>query len=138
MNEFVQTFGDYTDATDGSGLYGTVWIDVEHNASSGCGWSTSNHTSNCNFLSSLISALKAKGKLVGIYASKYQWETIFGSASACAKFTNLPLWYAHYDNSASFADYSKYSFGGWTKPAMKQYVGDTTLCGVGVDLSYYP
>lgn len=124
------------DGTDGA-VYGTVWLDVEHNPSTGCGWSTSDYTGNCNFLSDLVNALKAKGKLVGIYGSKYQWQTIFGSASNCAKFTSLPLWYAHYDNSASFSDYPNYSFGGWSKPSIKQYAGDTTLCGVGVDLNFY-
>lgn len=60
-----------------------------------------------------------------------------GSRSACAKFTDVPLWYAHYDNVASFSDWSSVSFGGWSKPAIKQYKGDTTLCGAGVDLNFY-
>ena len=30
--------------------------------------------------------------------------------------------YAHYDASPSFSDFV--SFGGWTKPAIKQYAGD--------------
>lgn len=30
----------------------------------------------------------------------------------------MPLWYAHYDNSPSFSDYS--SFGGWSEPYAKQ------------------
>lgn len=51
-----------------SSLYGTVWIDVESNPSSGCGWS-SNVTTNCNFLSELVTAYKNAGRLVGIYAS---------------------------------------------------------------------
>lgn len=47
------------------------------------------------------------------------WQTIFGSTTACSKFTSLPLWYAHYDNNPSFSDYSKYSFGGWSTPNIK-------------------
>ena len=35
----------------------------------------------------------------------------------------------------SFGDFR--SFGGWNKPAIKQYVGDRTECGVGVDFNYY-
>lgn len=58
-----------------------------------------------------------------------------GSTSACAKFTSHPLWYAHYDGVQSFSDFT--SFGGWTKPAMKQYLGDKTLCSVGVDYDWY-
>ena len=53
-------------------LYGTVWIDVESNPSSGCGWS-SNINNNCSFLGSLVDYYKGKGILVGIYGSKYQW-----------------------------------------------------------------
>lgn len=60
-----------------------------------------------------------------------------GSTSGCAYFTSKPLWYAHYDNNPSFSDYSKYAFGGWSTPSIKQYLGDTTLCSVGVDLNFY-
>lgn len=66
-----------------------------------------------------MNALKNKGKIVGIYGSKSQWQTIMGSATACSNFKTLPLWYAHYDGSASFSDYSSYAFGGWTKPSIK-------------------
>jgi len=38
-----------------------------------------------------------------------------------------------YDGSASFGDYSP--FGGWSRPAMKQFAGDATVCGFGVDLN---
>lgn len=58
-----------------------------------------------------------------------------GNRNACPSAASQQLWYAHYDNSASFSDFSP--FGGWTKPAIKQYVGDTTLCGAGVDKNYY-
>lgn len=92
---------------------------------------------NCAFLDALVNAFKNSGKLVGIYSSLYQWESIFGNRANCPFFTGLPLWYAHYDNDPSFNDYAKYSFGGWSKPSIKQYVGDTSACGVGIDLNYY-
>ena len=63
------------------------------------------------------------------------WSQIMGSAGACNGFGSIPLWYAHYDNNPSFSDFQK--FGGWTKPNMKQYEGDVTLCGAGVDYSWY-
>ena len=44
--------------------------------------------------------------------------------------------YAHYDNSPSFSDFT--AFGGWSTPAIKQYMGDKTSCGVGVDYNWYP
>jgi hypothetical protein len=43
---------------------------------------------------------------------------------------------AHYDGSASFGDFG--SFGGWSRPAIKQYVGDASECGVGIDKNWYP
>lgn len=46
----------------------------------------------------------------------------------------LPLWYAHYDNSQTFSDYDV--FGGWSKPAVKQYEGDKTSCGAGIDYDW--
>ena len=65
------------------------------------------------------------------------WEKIMGSRSNCKKYTDIPLWYAHYDNNATFDDWSKVSFGGWNKPSMKQYSGTKVLCNSGVDLNYY-
>ena len=117
-------------------LFGMVWIDVETNPSSGCSWSGHDAASNCAFLQETINAIKAKGKNPGIYSSVYMWETIFGSRAACPGAASQQLWYAHYDNNPSFSDFS--SFGGWTKPNIKQYQGDTTLCGAGVDLNFYP
>ena len=119
----------------GSSSYGTIWIDVETNPSSGCSWASYTGASNCKFLGDIVNAIKSHGKTPGIYSSYYQWEGIMGSAGACTNYASLPLWYAHYDNSPSFSDFR--SFGGWTKPNIKQYMGDTTLCGAGVDISFY-
>lgn len=62
------------------------------------------------------------------------WQSIFGSFTACHTVASHPLWYAHYDDKQTFSDFA--AFGGWTKPHMKQYKGDTTLCGAGVDKNY--
>ena len=59
-----------------------------------------------------------------------------GSTTACKDVAGDPLWYAHYDKKESYGDFV--AFGGWTKPGMKQYVGDTTVCGADVDYNYYP
>jgi hypothetical protein len=119
---------------DGS-LYGMVWIDVETNPSSGCSWSGHDSASNCQFLTDIINRIKSHGKVPAIYATRYMWQSIFGSFTACPSVASQQLWYAHYDNSASFSDFQ--AFGGWTKPAIKQFQGDTTLCGAGVDKNYY-
>jgi len=86
-------------------------------------------------LTEIINRIKSKGKVPAIYASKYMWQTIFGSFGACPSVASQQLWYAHYDGVPSFSDFAP--FGGWTKPAIKQYQGDTTLCGAGVDKNFY-
>jgi hypothetical protein len=101
-----------------SNTYGMVWIDVETNPSSGCGWG-SDHAGNCAFLTETINRIKSHGKTAGIYASRYMWQTIMGSFTACASAASQQLWYAHYDNSPSFSDFQ--AFGGWTKPHIKQF-----------------
>lgn len=115
-------------------LYNEVWIDVETNPSPGCSWSGHDAASNCAFLTDLVNHLTSKGKRVGIYSSKVMWTSIFGSATACTAMGSHSLWYAHYDNVPGFSDFS--SFGGWTKPAAKQFAGDVTLCSAGVDKNY--
>ena len=117
-------------------LYGMVWVDVETNPSSGCSWNSYSGDSNCQYLMDIMSRIKAKGKNAGIYASSYMWQTIFKSRTACAEAAKYQLWYAHYDGQTTFSDFS--SFGGWSKPNIKQYQGDVTLCGAGVDKNYYP
>lgn len=116
-------------------LYGMIWIDVETNPSPGCSWSGHDAASNCNFVMEIVGRIKSHGKVPAIYGSAYMWQTIFGSRGGCTQAASQQLWYAHYDGSPSFSDFS--SFGGWSKPAIKQYVGDTTLCGAGVDKNYY-
>jgi len=56
---------------------------------------------------------------VGVYSSEDSWSGVCGSETS-ESLSKLPLWYAHYDNDASYDDGSQYyGFGGWTKPAMK-------------------
>jgi GH25 family lysozyme M1 (1,4-beta-N-acetylmuramidase) len=107
--------------------YGQIWIDVETYA-----WSSS-LSANQNFITAMVNQLKSLGQHVGIYTNYYNWQSIVGLGwTGCA---SLPLWYAHYDNNPSFSDFQ--SFGGWNTPNMKQYAGDVTKCGVGVDLNFY-
>lgn len=67
----------------------------------------------------------------GVYISTYMHESILGDS--CTAGHNLKLWYAHYDNSKSFSDFSP--FGGWTSPHMKQYDDGqkSPLCGHVID-----
>lgn len=70
VSDFISALG-LEEENSTNGLYGTVWLDVETNPSTNCGWSSSDYTGNCNFLNDLVTAFKNKGKQVGIYSSKY-------------------------------------------------------------------
>ena len=76
------------------------------------------------------------GVSAGIYTSYYNWEDIVGLSWNSPSNQGLPLWYAHYDNSQSFSDFK--SFGGWSSPMIKQYEGDKSGCGVGIDYDWMP
>jgi hypothetical protein len=66
------------------------------------------------------------------------WREIHGDADTCTIFKTLPLWYAHYDNTPSFDDWNSVSkFGGWVWPTLKQFKGDSVICGTRMDVSYY-
>jgi len=107
--------------------YGTFWLDIEGPQY----WSSQGN--NRQFFTELVSQAQSMGQTVGVYTSASQWGPIMGNWNGGA---SLPLWYAHYDNNPSFSDFSP--FGGWNRPAMKQYNGDVTVCGAGVDQNWYP
>jgi hypothetical protein len=120
----------------GSGNFGTMWFDIETNPSSGCGWS-GDTSSNCNFLQQMISAGQSLGISMGVYSSTYMWSSIMGGSCTVGADAGLPLWYAHYDNTRSFNDFS--SFGGWSTPTMKQYSDDSSIgsgCGISADADF--
>ncbi|CAN0174075.1 unnamed protein product, partial [Ectocarpus fasciculatus] len=121
----------YLNTTCDSGVWsGRVWLDIEGEQY----WMSS--SSNQKWYEELVDSCSSNGIRCGVYSSSSQWESIFGSKSYSYG-ADMPLWYAHYDNSPSFSDYS--SFGGWSEPYAKQYAGDTTLCsGFDVDKNYAP
>jgi GH25 family lysozyme M1 (1,4-beta-N-acetylmuramidase) len=117
---------DSLNATLGATV-GMLWIDVEGTSY----WSTST-TNNINFIQGMVDEGVKQGVNLGIYTSASQWNPITGGTT---KFAKYPLWYAHYDYNPSFSDFV--AFGGWTKPAIKQYQGTTSYCSASVDLNYY-
>lgn len=118
-------------------LYDRIWIDIETNPSSGCSWNDHDAESNCQFTLELVKAVRARGKPVGIYASKYMWGTIYKSYTACPQAAfEVPLWYPHYDDNPSFSDFSE--FGGWKAPTIKQYHNTMSFCGLSIDRNYMP
>jgi len=117
-----------------SGFDGMVWIDLEN--CSGC-W-VGSYADRMNFAQSVANQCHANGLKLGIYSGMGAWESVFGSAGYDGgSLKNYPLWYSHYDGVTSFSDWANIRFGGFSNPAIKQYVGDTTLCGLDVDLNAY-
>jgi hypothetical protein len=107
--------------------FGSLWFDIEEAGAAGA---NHDHT----WLQAAVKQAVARigAGRVGIYSSQYGWSVAMGSYSG---FESFPIWYAHYDGSASFGDWA--NFAGWTHPAMKQYAGSHTICGMGVDLNWY-
>lgn len=111
--------------------FGRYWIDVE----TGAHWST-DAAENAAFLQQLLEAVSALGLSTGIYTSPFEWQRVMGASTS---FSSYPLWYAHYDDTASFADFPRFhSFGGWTQPAMKQFAGDRAFAEVQYDANWVP
>ena len=109
---------------------GRVWLDIE-----GSQYWKGSSSANKAFYEELVDACKKKSRACGVYSSSSQWSALFGSSSYSYG-SNLPLWYAHYDNNPSFTDFS--SFGGWKTPFAKQYAGDVNACSTDVDKNYAP
>lgn len=115
--------------------YDKIWIDIQTNPSAGCTWNGYTSDQNCNYTLELLEAVKARNKTVGIYASRFMWNQIYGNTTACPEAAiGIPLWYAHYDMNPSFIDFT--AFGGWQTPTIKQYRGTNTLCGASVDRNW--
>jgi hypothetical protein len=109
---------------------GMLWYDIER-----YNW-PADKAANRAFVSAMIAEGQKLGVKAGVYAGWNSWTAIVGKEWANASAAGLPNWYAHYDNNPSFDDYEP--FGGWTTPSIKQYKGDATSCGVGVDYNWYP
>jgi len=109
--------------------FGLMWLDIE-----GPEYWLGSYDANRNFMNDLATAGRDifGSKMGGIYTNNNGWTSIFGDWS---EWGNLPLWWAYWDESASFDNWSP--FAGWSKPAMKQYVGDGYVCGICVDKDYY-
>jgi len=109
--------------------YGLMWLDIE-----GPEYWLGSEDANREFMNDLASSSQDifGDKLGGIYTNKNGWYSLMGEWDAWG---NLPLWWAFWDESASFDNWSP--FGGWSKPAIKQYVGDGSECGIDIDMDYY-
>jgi len=126
MSELV----NYLNSNCKSAWSGRVWLDIE-----GSQYWKGDYTANKQWYQQLRDSCTTYGVRCGVYSSASQWSAIFGSLNYCYG-SDLPLWYAHYDNNPSFSDFS--SFACWTTPHAKQYAGDATVCSMGVDKNYSP
>jgi len=77
-------------------------------------------------------AVSACSLEAGIYTRRDWWRRYTGRSE---EFKSMPLWDAYYDAVPSYAYWTPY--GGWEKPAMKQYGGTQEVCGQSVDVNYY-
>jgi len=109
---------------------GRIWLDIE-----GSQYWKGDYEANKAWYQEFHDSCGALGVSCGVYSSAVQWQSLFGSTSYCYG-SSSPLWYAHYDGVASFSDFKP--FGCWSTPYAKQYKGDATLCGMGVDENYSP
>lgn len=116
-----------------SDFSGRIWLDIEGSEY----WlgSSSKNQEWYKQLKDACSSYSSSGIRCGVYASKTQWENLFGSSSFVYG-SELPLWYAHYDNKQTFSDFT--SFGGWSTPYAKQYQGSVSVCSLDVDTNYAP
>jgi hypothetical protein len=65
------------------------------------------------------------------------WSSIMGDGCTVGASAGLPLWYADYDYQPNFNGFS--GFGGWSRPAMKQYWDSVGInCGINADADWYP
>lgn len=112
--------------SSGVNFNGMIWHDIEGSQY----WGSC--AANQQFLREAVQQVAGSGIKQGIYSSASQWGPIMCGAT---EFSNLPLWYAHYDGTPSFSDFRP--FGGWSKPAIKQFQGTTNLCGTSIDKDFY-
>jgi hypothetical protein len=103
---------------------GRMWLDVEE-APGSLGWKTISQK-----IDEAKAACAAQGTAgCGIYTGPGFWKTYMANTT---QQSDLPLWYAQYNGRKLLSDWSTERFGGWAKPAAKQWA-EEALCGVGVD-----
>ncbi|MHB8872834.1 MAG: GH25 family lysozyme [Myxococcaceae bacterium] len=101
---------------------GRLWLDAEEDQRGG--------VPSVARLQQAVDACNAKSPYpCGIYTGRGFWQTFLGDSK---QFASLPLWYARYNGIRTLSSWPGEKFGGWDKPAAKQYA-EEVLCGVGPD-----
>ncbi|WKX93693.1 hypothetical protein Q1695_011172 [Nippostrongylus brasiliensis] len=104
----------------------SIWLQV----TSPINWPT-NTSNNVAFMNSVLSRAIQYGLTVGIYTNSYDWDQIAGGATVY----NVMLWYWKVNGAGTSgetpANYNDFrSFGGWSKPSVKQFAQSEYTCGV--------
>lgn len=109
--------------------YGQLWLDIE-----GSGYWLGNQASNRRFAVDLFNAANQVfgSRLGGIYCNRNGWESIFGAWQTPYQYK---LWWASWNGKPNYAGWA--AFDGFNTPTIRQYVGDTNLCGMSVDFDFY-
>ena len=110
--------------------YGMVWLDIE-----GAQYWLGDYDRNFEFYKQLVQRLQYHGASFGTYSSPYEWSSVMGSNNGYEACGHCQFWWADY-GSPTFSNY--HPVGGWPRPAMRQYQGTSSRCGVSVDLDWYP
>eukprot|EP00755_Sulcionema_specki_P013276 Sspe_Gene.53598::Locus_29611_Transcript_2_4_Confidence_0.500_Length_1380::g.53598::m.53598 len=111
-----------------SAQIGMLWLDIE-----GTQYWHSSKADNFNFFVEMANKGRSMGVSMGVYCNWNSWSEIMGGYNGSAHIK--PLWYPHYDGRKTFSDFRP--FGGWHTPSIKQYLGTSSSCGVGVDYNWY-
>jgi len=114
--------------------YTYFYIDVEECDPSDDCWSKDKET-NKQYLVNLVNGAKDGGASVGIYASPYEWNLLFGDTTwNDPAFSGLPIWYPNWNGKADLSGFEPFS--GWSSnPHMHQYADHCSVCE-NVDLDY--
>ncbi len=85
---------------------GRMWLDIEQDPGSlGAAAVVSD-------IQQAVTACQAQGGVeCGIYTGKGFWQTYAGDTQA---FSDVPLWWAHYDGKTLLSTWADDAFGGWT------------------------
>lgn len=118
--------GAHTYGPGSTPIYYTMWIKVDGNAP---GWKS--QSENREFILSMLQHGVDNHMALGVQTSAESWANVVGADwSVDSKYH---LWYVSNDGKPDFSDFKP--FGGWTKPSIKKFKSDTTVCGVNVGLT---
>ena len=108
---------------------GRIWIDVEATAPNEAPGMTPEQRTAETWQA--VRLVEAASFPVGLYTGQWYWPTYMANT---AEFAAYPLWHSEYPYDEHLIP--SVAYGGWSRVAIHQYKGSTTLCGKGVDLNH--